>query len=58
LKAQDNFKDDAFAPNENVEEPVKVFVNVLDTIKQSRAVAEAYRKMLKVSLFTGCQLFD
>jgi hypothetical protein len=34
-----------------VEEPEKVLTNVLDSIKQSKAVAEAYRKILKVSSF-------
>jgi hypothetical protein len=34
-----------------VEEPDKVLENVLDSIKQSKAVAEAYRKILKVSTF-------
>jgi Protein of unknown function (DUF3102) len=34
-----------------VEEPEKILTNVLDTIKQQKAVAEAYRKILKVSPF-------
>jgi hypothetical protein len=34
-----------------VEEPEKVLVNVLDTIKHQKAVAEAYRKVLKASSF-------
>jgi hypothetical protein len=46
-----NFEDDTFEPDENVEEPGKVLVNVLDSIKQSKAVAEAYRKILKASTF-------
>jgi hypothetical protein len=46
-----NFKDDTFEPDESVEEPKQVHMNVLDTIEQSKAVAEAYRKIFKVSPF-------
>jgi hypothetical protein len=51
LKSKENFEDDTFEPDGNVEEPRKVIGNVLDTIRQSKAVAEAYRKILKVSPF-------
>jgi transcriptional regulator with XRE-family HTH domain len=51
LNSNNNFEDDAFEPNDNVEDPRIVLLNVLDTIKQSKAVAEAYRKILKVSPF-------
>jgi uncharacterized coiled-coil DUF342 family protein len=48
---QAGFEDDTFEPDENVEEPRQVLMNVLDTINQHRAVAEAYRKLLKRSPF-------
>jgi hypothetical protein len=38
-------------PKALVEDPAIVLNNVLDSIKQSKAVAEAYRKILKVSPF-------
>jgi hypothetical protein len=47
--SNENFEDDTFEPDDNVEDPAIVLNNVLDSIKQSRAVAEAYRKILKVS---------
>jgi hypothetical protein len=51
IASNKNFEDDTFEPDENVEDPKKVLENVLDSIKQSKAVAEAYRKVLKVSPF-------
>jgi hypothetical protein len=46
-----NFEDDTFEPDEDVEESGKVLINILDSIKQYRAVGEAYRKILKRSPF-------
>jgi DNA-binding Lrp family transcriptional regulator len=46
-----SFEDDTFQAAADVEEPRKVLANVLDSIKQSKAVAEAYRKILKASPF-------
>jgi hypothetical protein len=37
--------------DDTIEDPAIVLVNVLDSIKQSKAVAEAYRKILKASTF-------
>jgi hypothetical protein len=51
LISQANFEDDTFEPDEAVDDSDKVLRNVLDTIKQSRAVADAYRKILKASPF-------
>jgi hypothetical protein len=49
LKTNDNFEDDTFEPS--VEEPAQVLTNVLDSIKDAKSVAEAYRKIFKVSSF-------
>ena len=46
-----NFEDDTFEPDETVEDSRTVLINVLNSIKQSKAVAEAYRKILKASPF-------
>jgi hypothetical protein len=51
LKSHDNFENDIFEPDENIECPKQVLINILDSIKQYRAVGEAYRKILKVSPF-------
>jgi hypothetical protein len=51
LKTNDNFDDDTFEPSDEVEDPHHVLMNVLDSIKDSKAVAEAYRKIFKVSSF-------
>lgn len=51
LKTNENFEDDAAEPDENVEDPKVVLRNILDSIKQSKAVAEAWRKILKASSF-------
>jgi ParB-like chromosome segregation protein Spo0J len=51
LATNKNFEDDTLEPDENVEDPAIVLNNILDSIKQSRAVAEAYRKILKASHF-------
>jgi ParB-like chromosome segregation protein Spo0J len=48
---EDNFEDDTFEPSEDVEEPAQVLTNVLDSIKDAKSVAEAYRKIFKVSSF-------
>jgi hypothetical protein len=48
---EDNFEDDTFEPSEDVEEPARVLTNVLDSIKDAKSVAEAYRKIFKVSSF-------
>jgi hypothetical protein len=45
LESNENFEDDTFEPDENVEEPGKVLMNVLDHIKQSKSVAETYRNL-------------
>jgi hypothetical protein len=51
LKTNDNLEDDTFEPLEDVEDPVKVLENILDSIKDAKAVAEAYRKILSKSPF-------
>src|SRR5262249_34537880 len=42
---------DTFGPSGGVEDPKHVFENILDSIKHAKAVAEAYRKILKSSSF-------
>jgi hypothetical protein len=42
---------EVFDPNDAVEDPAIVLTNVLDSIEQSRGVAEAFRKIFKVSTF-------
>jgi hypothetical protein len=51
LEINENFEDDTFEPDDNVEDPSIVLHNILDSIKQSKSVAEAYRKILKASSF-------
>jgi hypothetical protein len=51
LKTNDNFEDDDFEPSNEVEDPAKILTNILDTINHAKGVAEAYRKILKVSPF-------
>jgi hypothetical protein len=61
LKTKEDFQDDDFEPSDDededaiigdgVEHPEQVVINALDTIKQEKAVAEAYRKIFKRSRF-------
>jgi hypothetical protein len=46
-----SFENDAFEPDDDIEDSAVVLTNILDSIKHQRAVAEAYRKILKVSPF-------
>jgi hypothetical protein len=46
-----SLEDDTFEPSEDVEEPAQVLTNALDSIKSAKSVAEAYRKIFKVSSF-------
>ena len=46
-----DFEDDTFEPSDDVEVPSKVLHNILDTVSNQKVVAEAYRKILKVSPF-------
>jgi hypothetical protein len=46
-----SFKDDDFEPRDDVESSATILRNVLDTIEQSKSVAEAYRKIFKASPF-------
>jgi hypothetical protein len=47
----ENFEDDAFEPDENVEEPAAILTNLLESVEQSKGVAEAYSETLKASPF-------
>lgn len=51
LKTNDNFQDDELEPSDEVEDPTQILTNILDSIKHAKAVAEAYRKILKSSPF-------
>jgi hypothetical protein len=51
LKTNDNFEDDDLEPSDDVEDSAQILTNILDTIKHAKSVAEAYRKILKVSAF-------
>jgi hypothetical protein len=51
LKTHDNFQDDELEPSDEVEDPAQVLTNVLDSIEDAKALAEAYRKIFKVSSF-------
>ena len=51
LKSKEDFQDDVFPSGEDVEDPAKTLSNVLDSIKQSKAVAGVYRKILRASPF-------
>jgi hypothetical protein len=51
LKTYDNFEDDDMEQRDDVEDAAQVLTNVLDSISDSKSVAEAYRKIFKVSSF-------
>jgi sigma54-dependent transcription regulator len=51
LASQTNFEDDTFDPDDAVEDPAIVLENVLDSIRHAKSVANAYRKIFKVSSF-------
>jgi hypothetical protein len=46
-----SFENDDFEPSDDVESSAVILKNVLDTIDQSKGVAEAYRKIFKASPF-------
>jgi hypothetical protein len=51
LKTNEDFEDDPSDSSDDVEDPAVVLSNVLDSIKNAKSVAEAYRKIFKVSSF-------
>lgn len=51
LESNDNFVDDEFEPSDEVEDPQHVVKHFMDSVGNAKSVAEAYRKIFKVSSF-------